>query len=85
MDKQFLEKQKLHLLADKEKIMAQLDVLKSTDPFTDPDHATDNASPDTDAREEMGQRGDGICRPGCERLGSLIGDHAHPAALGKQA
>lgn len=54
MDKQFLEKQKLHLLADKEKIIGQLGVLKSADPFTDPDHATDNASPDTDAREEMG-------------------------------
>lgn len=54
MDKQFLEKQKLHLLADKEKIIGQLNQLKSADPFTDPDHATDNASPDTDAREEMG-------------------------------
>ncbi len=54
MDKAFLDKQKNKLIHEKEKIEGQLQVLKTSDPFSDPDHATDNASPDTDAREEMG-------------------------------
>ncbi|MEI6327211.1 MAG: TraR/DksA C4-type zinc finger protein [Candidatus Roizmanbacteria bacterium] len=54
MDKAFLDKQKQKLTSEKEKIDKQLLQLKSSDPFSDPDHATDNASPDTDAREEMG-------------------------------
>jgi len=54
MDKAFLDKQKQKLQVEKEKIDGQLLQLKSSDPFSDPDHATDNASPDTDAREEMG-------------------------------
>lgn len=54
MDKAFLQKQKEKLLAEKEKIEKQLSLLKSADPFSDPDHAVDNASADTDAREEIG-------------------------------
>lgn len=54
MDKSFLQKQKARLSAEAEKIHAQLAQLKSSDPFSDPDHAIDNASADTDAREEMG-------------------------------
>jgi hypothetical protein len=57
MDKAFLDKQKQKLLVEKEKIDAQLLQLKSSDPFSDPDHATDNASPDTDAREPTYSRG----------------------------
>lgn len=54
MDKNFLLKQKNKLNEEKEKIDLQLKNLKSEDPFSDPDHLTDNASADTDAREEMG-------------------------------
>jgi len=54
MDKIFLAKQKTKLTEDKEKIEKQLGLLKTEDPFSDPDHAIDNASADTDAREEMG-------------------------------
>ena len=54
MDNAFLEKQKTKLLDEKANIDKQLESLKATDPFADPEHAVDNASPDTDAREEMG-------------------------------
>ncbi len=54
MDKAFTQKQKERLLAEEEKIRAQLQALKSSDPFADPEHAIDNASTDTDAREEIG-------------------------------
>lgn len=54
MDKSFIQKQKERLVVEKEKIEKQLKYLKSADPFTDPEHAVDNASADTDAREEMG-------------------------------
>ncbi len=54
MDKNFLSKQKTKLNEEKEKIELQLTTLKNEDPFSDPDHVTDNASADTDAREEMG-------------------------------
>jgi len=54
MDKAFAQKQKEKLLAEKHKIEAQLALLKSADPFSDPEHVVDNASSDTDAREEMG-------------------------------
>jgi DnaK suppressor protein len=54
MDKVFLAKQKVRLLEEKEKIESQIGTLKKEDPFSDPDHVTDNASSDTDAREEMG-------------------------------
>lgn len=54
MDKIFMQKQKARLLAEEEKIRSQLQALKSSDPFSDPEHAVDNASTDTDAREEIG-------------------------------
>jgi RNA polymerase-binding transcription factor DksA len=54
MDAAFIEKQKEKLQKDRERVMAQLKNLKAEDPFSDPDHATDNASSDTDGREEMG-------------------------------
>lgn len=32
----------------------QIEELKKSDPFADPDHATDNAAVDTDVREQVG-------------------------------
>jgi RNA polymerase-binding transcription factor DksA len=54
MDKAFILKQKQKLLEEQKKITEQLASLKKADPFQDPDHVTDNASLDTDAREQMG-------------------------------
>lgn len=54
MEKAFVQKQKEHLLTEEKRIRKQLQVLKSSDPFSDPEHAVDNASADTDAREEIG-------------------------------
>ena len=54
MDKVFVQKQKERLLSEEKKIRNQLQALKSSDPFSDPEHAIDNASADTDAREEIG-------------------------------
>lgn len=45
--KQKLEDQKKH-------IAEQIADLKASDPFNDPDHATDNAAVDTDVREQGG-------------------------------
>lgn len=39
---------------DKEKILQQINSLKKDDPFSDPDHASDNAAIDTDVREQVG-------------------------------
>ena len=36
------------------KILAQIEELKLEDPFSDPDHASDNAAIDTDVREQVG-------------------------------
>lgn len=54
MDKAFTQKQKERLMTEEQKIRKQLQQLKSSDPFSDPEHAVDNASTDTDAREEIG-------------------------------
>ncbi len=54
MDKIFLAKQKSKLIEEKAKIEANLAKFKDEDPFSDPEHVTDNASSDTDAREEIG-------------------------------
>lgn len=39
---------------DKKKILIHIEELKKNDPFSDPDHATDNAAVDTDVREQVG-------------------------------
>lgn len=49
-----LEKLKKKLFKDQENIHKTIDVLKAQDPFNDPEHANDNASFDTDVREQMG-------------------------------
>ncbi len=43
-----------NLLREAVKIKKQIEELKKSDPFTDPDHATDNAAIDTDVREQVG-------------------------------
>ena len=48
--KEFQEK----LLADAVNLKKQIEELKKSDPFADPDHATDNAAVDTDVREQVG-------------------------------
>lgn len=37
-----------------EKTKQEIEVLKKDDPFSDPDHASDNAAVDTDVREQVG-------------------------------
>lgn len=39
---------------EKKKILLQITELKKNDPFADPDHVSDNAAIDTDAREQIG-------------------------------
>lgn len=45
--KDLLEKEKINL-------SAQIEELTKDDPFSDPDHASDNAAVDTDVREQVG-------------------------------
>ena len=42
------------LLKEEKKLLRQIDDLKKSDPFADPEHATDNAAVDTDVREQVG-------------------------------
>ncbi len=51
---QFIKQQEKKLREEKEKILSQIQERKKYDPFSDPDHANDNAAVDTDAREQMG-------------------------------
>lgn len=54
LSKLFLQKQKSIIENEQKKILKQIDVLKEEDPFSDPDHASDNAAVDTDVREQVG-------------------------------
>jgi DnaK suppressor protein len=54
LGKTFSLKEKTKLEQDKTKILLQIDALKKYDPFSDPDHASDNAAVDTDVREQVG-------------------------------
>ncbi len=54
LTKDQLESLKKALFDDRDKILKTIDVLKAQDPFNDPEHANDNASFDTDVREQMG-------------------------------
>jgi len=58
MDKKHLEKfidqQKQRLVQEREKSILRIEELKKDDPFSDPDHASDNAAIDTDVREQVG-------------------------------
>jgi len=42
------------LLKEKVKSLEQIEELKKEDPFSDPEHVSDNAAVDTDVREQVG-------------------------------
>lgn len=46
--------QKKRLEEERKKSLNQIEMLKKDDPFSDPDHASDNAAVDTDVREQSG-------------------------------
>lgn len=50
----FIKEQKVALDKEKEKIQKQILELKQDDPFSDPEHVSDNAAVDTDVREQVG-------------------------------
>jgi len=54
LSQKFISEQKEKLLKDREKALSQIEELKKDDPFSDPDHASDNAAVDTDVREQLG-------------------------------
>lgn len=54
LSKKFIEEQKERLEKDRDKIFQQVAKLQKEDPFSDPDHASDNAAVDTDVREQVG-------------------------------
>lgn len=49
-----LKRLEYRLLEEIGKLKKQIEELKKSDPFSDPDHATDNAAVDTDVREQVG-------------------------------
>ncbi|NTU73052.1 TraR/DksA family transcriptional regulator [Candidatus Roizmanbacteria bacterium] len=48
----FIAQQKKRLEEEKQKILKQIAEFVKSDPFSDPDHASDNAAVDTDVREQ---------------------------------
>ncbi len=54
LSKKLLKQLSEDLLLDVGKIKKQIEELKKSDPFADPDHASDNAAVDTDVREQVG-------------------------------
>src|SRR3989344_643904 len=52
--KSLIKEYKERLEKDKREIPLQIDELIKYDPFSDPDHASDNAAIDTDVREQVG-------------------------------
>lgn len=52
LTEEFIQKQKARLLKDAEKIEKEIKSLKKDDPFSDPEHANDNAAVDSDVREQ---------------------------------
>jgi DnaK suppressor protein len=52
--KAYIKKKQESLLKDREHTIRQIEELKKDDPFSDPDHASDNAAIDTDVREQVG-------------------------------
>ncbi|MFH0773401.1 MAG: TraR/DksA C4-type zinc finger protein [bacterium] len=50
----FLTKQKNIIEEEQKKLQLLIVNLKEEDPFSDPDHASDNAAVDTDVREQVG-------------------------------
>ncbi len=56
INKQFITNQEKKLKSEKTQSLKQIEELKKNDPFADPDHASDNAAVDTDAREQIGHQ-----------------------------
>lgn len=54
LPKAFVTGQKQLIEEEQKKILVQIEELKASDPFADPDHASDNAAVDTDVREQVG-------------------------------
>ncbi len=54
--KKLVETLENKLVTELEKINVQILKLKQEDPFSDPDHASDNAAIDTDVREQVGHQ-----------------------------
>lgn len=54
LSKTFSAKQKKKITEEQKKILQQIESLRKDDPFSDPDHASDNAAVDTDVREQVG-------------------------------
>lgn len=54
LPKAFITGQKQLIEEEQKKITLQIAELKESDPFSDPDHASDNAAVDTDVREQVG-------------------------------
>jgi len=54
LTKELIKKFQKKLEEDKEEIKLQIQELEKDDPFSDPDHASDNAAIDTDVREQVG-------------------------------
>ena len=54
LNKKTLLELKKQLEQSQLKISKRIEILKKNDPFTDPDHAIDNAAIDTDVREQIG-------------------------------
>ncbi len=54
LPRKFISEQKEKLEKEKKRSLDQVVNLKKDDPFTDPEHASDNAAIDTDVREQVG-------------------------------
>src|SRR3990167_10709519 len=54
LSRKFVSSQKEKLLKEKAKSLLQIEEFKKDDPFSDPDHGSDNAAVDTDVREQVG-------------------------------
>lgn len=54
LSRKFILDQKEKLEKERIKSLEHIEELKKEDPFTDPDHASDNAAIDTDVREQVG-------------------------------
>lgn len=54
LTQEFIKQLQKKLELDIKNLLHQIDELKKDDPFSDPEHATDNAAVDTDVREQVG-------------------------------
>ncbi len=54
LSRQDIKKYKQKLEKEREGTLESIEELKESDPFNDPDHASDNAAVDTDVREQIG-------------------------------